>query len=203
MFLGEQPAYIVAGKPLAPAEVKDSGRALCEQFPHCFRGDISTGRAAIFIDEQVERLSVAPGPLHFLIETTVAAGRDAAVEGNAKDGMAWIAGDQFFRGDFGFGVNRKWVGEVRFDVIPLLAIKDQIGGEKDKGNGGGELGEVHRGLSVHQAGGGGVGFASGVARHGSAMNDGGGAFLVEEVVHRGKVRQVPISAAERANDPGL
>jgi hypothetical protein len=98
------------------------------------REDWGGYRGTEFVGEQADRLPRPPSSTHHLIEAVITAGGCPAGKRCADHGVARVDPDNPFSFDLGFRVNAQRTYRVRFLVIPLKPIEDQIRGQKDELN---------------------------------------------------------------------
>src|SRR5882724_2914366 len=141
-------AHLPTRQALNAREVIEAGLALRDQFPNrARRYDRGHGRAK-FIDEQLQRFSRLPGAAHLFVESAIAGRRRAAVQRDSDDGVLGVCQDDLLGGNFGLGINTQRIGPGGLVVVSLSAVKNQIAGEENKWNVGGQLGQASGGFNI-------------------------------------------------------
>ena len=86
------------------------------------------------------------------------------------------------------------MGGLILGVMPFLAVKDQVGGEKDKRNGMGQLGQVACRIHIDRLSFLGLGFALRAFAHGGTVDDSSRCTILELPFDSPKIQQIKVTA---------
>ena len=88
----------------------------------------------------------------FLVETTIARTRHAAVERRAHDGMVRILQNDLLGGEFGFAIDMNRIYRISLGIIAFAPVKDEVRGKKHELNVCRESGQMRGGVHIHAPG---------------------------------------------------
>ena len=191
---GEELADLPAGKAFAAGNVVEAGQVAGGEFPDGARGSGHGNGAAKFIGEKGERFALLPGAADFLVEGTVASGRNAAVEGSADDHVMRMGQDNLLGGGLGFGIDAERMDGLGLDVIAVAAIEDEVGGKEHEREVRGEFGKMGGDFDVDTFGERRIFLADGGFADGGAVDDELRSKAVEGAAEGGGIGEVKLAA---------
>ena len=83
------------------------------------------------------------------VEPAIAGRRGAAVQRDSDDRVPEICQHDLLGGDFGLGINTQRIGPGGLVVVSLAAVENQIAGNENEGNVGGQPGQASGGFDIH------------------------------------------------------